>query len=119
MDIYVLHRDMVPHQVFFKKRPDGDFWVVANKDSKIFYLNKIAIAVYEKIDGEKSIDELKNELLEEFEITEKKLEGELLSLLRNMQRQGIIGLSKRKDVKNSAQKEEDIFHKKKFSTSSI
>jgi len=50
----------------------------------IYNLNEMAAFVWEQLDGKKSLQDIKNKLLEEYEVSAKEAEGDLLEYISQL-----------------------------------
>jgi len=50
----------------------------------IYNLNEMAAFVWEQLDGKKSLQDIKNRLLEEYEVSAKEAEGDLLEYISQL-----------------------------------
>ncbi len=93
---YNLIKDFVLHQKYSKKREDGEFLLVSSPRLEMLFLNEVANDFYSKIDGSKSLQEIINLLLEEYEIDKETLINDIVNLVRDFQWKGILELKESK-----------------------
>ena len=97
MNMFDKMNQLIPIKTCLKFRENGDFLIVMNAESKIYYLNDTARFVYENIDGNTSIENIFNMIKKEFEVTsdmEEEVKNDVVSIIRDFQWQKIIELKK-------------------------
>lgn len=57
---------------------------------RIFALNPVADYVWEKLDGNTAIDEIRDAILEDFDINQKEADSDLVELLEDMVAAGLV-----------------------------
>ncbi len=62
----------------------------AGEIDSIFTLNEVASRIWELLDGEKQVEEIKNTILEEFKVSQKEAEEDLLKFLRQLEEVGAV-----------------------------
>ena len=65
------------------------------KLEKIFIITGAGIRIWELIDGQRNVEMIKREIIEEFEVGSKKAEEDLIMFLKELEKRGCI-----KEVKN-------------------
>lgn len=76
-----------------KKREDEGFVLVMNDNLEIFIFNNTAQNILSLINGEKTIIQLKNELMEMYDVQETVLIDDLIEITRDLQWKKLIYLS--------------------------
>ena len=89
---------LVPERNCLKSRKDGDFLIVTSPSLDIFYLNAVAKDFYLALNRNKTLAEIRDEFLEQYDVGLKALSTDLAHLVRDMQWKNIISL---KELKNS------------------
>ena len=90
--IYNLLKEKKPKSVVLKMRQNNDMLVVNSKELEIFYLNGTSAFFLEKCDGDRSIEQIKNLMLDEFDVPESLLCKDLVVLVRDLQWKKLIAL---------------------------
>ncbi len=62
----------------------------AGEIDSIFTLNEVASRIWELLDGEKQVEEIKNAIVEEFEVSPKEAEEDLLKFLQQLEEAGAV-----------------------------
>ncbi len=62
----------------------------AGEVESIFTLNEVASRIWELLDGEKQVEEIKNAIVEEFEVSPKEAEEDLLKFLQQLEEAGAV-----------------------------
>ncbi len=62
----------------------------AGEIESIFTLNEVASRIWELLDGEMQVEEIKNAIVEEFEVSPKKAEVDLLKFLQQLEEAGAV-----------------------------
>ena len=71
--------------------PLGEESAILNLKNSVYYgMNPVGARVWDLLQQPKSVTELRNALLEEFEVDEVRCEGDLLALLETMRSEGLI-----------------------------
>ncbi len=91
----LLEKQYFRNEQFISRRIAGEFLLipVANQlkgDNWLFVLNEVGARIWELIDGGRSVQQIKQLLLEEFDTTPEQLEEDLLRLLGQLQELGAI-----------------------------
>lgn len=97
MNMFDKLNQLIPIKSCLKFRENGDFLIVMNAESKIYYLNNTARFVYENIDGSNSIENIFDMIKKEFKVThdmEEEVKNDVVSIIRDFQWQKIIDLKK-------------------------
>lgn len=69
------------------KREAADFEAIYNLN------NEVSVRIWELIDGKNSIKEIKDKILEEFEVSSEKLEKDLGQFIKDLEKIGAIQLT--------------------------
>lgn len=99
--VYDMVKSFYPIRQCMKLRQDGEFWIVANYNQDIFYLNETAAEFYEACTGENRIMDCFNLMKQQYDISEDELKRDVMELVRNLQWQDIIRLEERINEKVS------------------
>jgi hypothetical protein len=62
----------------------------AGEIDSIYTLNEVASRIWELLDGEKQVEEIKNAIVEEFEVSAKEAEEDLLKFLQQLEEAGAV-----------------------------
>ena len=90
--IYEWMKNKRPRASFLKRRPNEDMLIIESKDLNIFYLNKTAAYFVSLSDGNHSIDDIKNKMLEKYDVSVEELENDLVETVRDLQWKSLIVL---------------------------
>ncbi len=58
----------------------------------MYYLNPMAKTIFEAMDGIKTVDDVKNLILSQFEVSERELELDLVDIVRDFQWKRLVKL---------------------------
>ena len=92
---YNFIKDFVLYQQYSKKREDGDFLLISSPRLEMLFLNEVAKDFYSKVDGNKSLKEIINQLLEEYEVDKDILINDIVNIVRDFQWKGILELKEK------------------------
>lgn len=92
--IYELIKNYIPVRNHLKIREDEEFLLINSKKLNMFYLTETAKSFYMLIDGNRNIDFIVTELLNEYDVEKEILKKDILEFIRDMQWQNIILLKK-------------------------
>jgi len=85
----------IPLKQQLKFRREGNIGIVNNAfDFKLMYLNETALTVFDLIDGKKTIADIFEILLNEYDVQKEILELDLVDIIRDFQWGKIIRLKK-------------------------
>ena len=93
--VYEFIKNLIPCQIYTKKRENGDFLIISNENLELYFLNETAKDFYMRCDSFSSIDNICNSMLKEYDVDENVLKQDILSLIRDFQWQEIIELKER------------------------
>ena len=85
-------KNKIPHCAYVKKRMNDDILIVAGKDLMMYYLNPTAAFFFNCIDGKSTIEDIKHNFLQNYDVDEKTLEQDMINLIRDLQWKQIIAL---------------------------
>ncbi|MBQ7196152.1 MAG: PqqD family protein [Synergistaceae bacterium] len=91
---YEFIKGYIPIKNALKTRENDSFLIVANRESNVYYLNGTGREIWENIDGSKSINEICECLLSEYDVSREVLERDLTSFVRDMQWKKLLRLKK-------------------------
>lgn len=94
--IYSLLKDLYPVYIARKIRHEGKLIIATNSKLDLIYLNETASYFFNKITGKKTVQNITNEIFNEYEVELYILQKDICHLIRDMQWNGIIKLSKSK-----------------------
>jgi len=82
---YTIDKNNITYRVI-----DGEA-VILNLDKGYYYsLNEVGTRIWEAIDKKKSLNEVLNSLKEKYQLPEKQLEGDLLGLIKDLEKEKLI-----------------------------
>lgn len=74
-----------PRANIIKQRNEGDLEAVYGPTLEICYLNKTACRILKLSDGKRTVDDIKRQLLEYYDVDENELENDIVDIIRSMQ----------------------------------
>lgn len=83
--IYDWIKDKRVRRKVLKMRENGDLMIVSSNSLDIYYLNATAKLILQLANGQMTVDNIKDSILEEFEIDEDTLREDLLVAIRDLQ----------------------------------
>jgi hypothetical protein len=83
--IYDWIKDKRVRRKVLKMRENGDLMIVNSNSLDIYYLNATAKLILQLANGQMTVDNIKDSILEEFEIDEDTLREDLLVAIRDLQ----------------------------------
>lgn len=93
-DLFEILKDEVPCRIDLKSRAEGDIAVVMNGDGVLEFLNRSASDLFWLVDGVKTVGELFELLVTEYDVDEEVLKNDLIDVIREMQWRRIIRLER-------------------------
>lgn len=90
--IYEWLKTKKPSGSILKKRINEDILIVCSRDLEVYYLNRTAGFIINAIDGNKSIEDIKFEVLQNFDVDEHDLESDMVDIIRDLQWKQLITL---------------------------
>ncbi len=81
-----------PVDISLKKRIEGDVVVIYGKTLEICYLNKVGSQILQYSDGEKTLSEIADRLLNIYDVDENILQNDIVELIRDMQWKRLVKL---------------------------
>lgn len=87
-------KSLIPHKYCQKYRCDSEFTIVNNFSNKIVYLNSTASDIFMLCDGKKSIDDICNQILSEYDVSREILQRDIVKIIRDLQWNKVIKLSR-------------------------
>lgn len=90
--IYTLLKNKYPKYIGIKKRENEEILIVESIDLEIFYLNETAKYIVNLSNGKNTLEEIKNYLLNVFDVNEDDLKNDLVNSVRDLQWKKIIKL---------------------------
>lgn len=66
--------------------------IVCGATLEMYYLNPMAKTIFEAMDGIKTVDDVKNLILSQFEVSERELELDLVDIVRDFQWKRLVKL---------------------------
>jgi len=87
-----LFDNLVPIKKCIKYREEGEFLVVASPSLDIYYLNSVAKDFYMALGKGKSIMEIRDELLDMYDVDPNAIFQDLIHLVRDFQWKGLLVL---------------------------
>lgn len=93
--VYNFFKDLYPSTNYLKKRVEQDLLLVTNINLELVYLNEVARLFFEYSDGNTTTDLIVNKILTEFDVDEKVLKSDIISLIRDLQWKQLISFSKK------------------------
>jgi hypothetical protein len=86
----------VPVRKELKFRLEGNIGIVCNaQDFRINYLNETALAIFQSIDGKKTLSEIADYFLRNVDVEREIFEKDLIEIIRNFQWQKLITIKQK------------------------
>ena len=95
MLVYELFKDYIPNKNCVKEKENGEFLIVSSPTLDVYYFNNTAKDFYQAIDGERSINDIVDYLLEEYDVKKEVLILDFVNVLRDFQWKQLVVLSRR------------------------
>lgn len=73
----------------YTKVPEGGL-VLKHDTAEIITLNPMAIEIYHKLDGKKSVRELINEILNEYDVEEERAKNDIIEFLNELVNKNLV-----------------------------
>lgn len=89
---YEKMKKLVPYQTCTKQRENYSILIVSNDENEIIYLNETSMDFYSFCDGERSIEDIFQQMLNIYDVPEDDFQSDMVSLIRDMQWNHILGL---------------------------
>lgn len=86
-------KDLKPEQFYLKKRNETNFLIVSSPKSIIYYLGDLSREIYLECQGNNTIFEIYNKILNEYDVSEEVLQEDIVELIRDFQWKNIIVLN--------------------------
>lgn len=89
-DVLAVSEDVVAREV------EGEFLIipiasgVGDMEDELYSLNECGKAIWDKLDGEKSLDKIKNELVDEYDVTAEEIETDILGFVDELFKRKIL-----------------------------
>ena len=87
-------KNLVPKQDYLKLRNDGEFLIVLNTNAEFQYLNATAKDIYIQCDGKKTIKDIYEYMLDEYDVDCEVMKHDIISVIREFQWKNLIVLKK-------------------------
>ena len=82
---YTINKDRLSYRVI-----DGETVILDLDNSHYFSLNKVGTKIWEAINKQKGLNEILKLLKEEYQLPEKRLKNDLLTLVKDLRKEGLI-----------------------------
>lgn len=92
--LYSKFDTLFPNKCCQKYRVDSEFTIVTNFSNKMVYLNETAGYVFCMCNGKLSIQDIFDRIISEYDVSPDVLQSDLLTIIRDLQWNKIIKLSK-------------------------
>ena len=83
--VYMLIKEYIPVKDVLKEKENGEFLIVANKNSDVYYLNNMAKEMYSLIDSKISIEKIYEQVKKEYDVEELELKNDIVNFVRDLQ----------------------------------
>ncbi len=74
---------------------DGEAVLVSARAGKVRVLNEIGTAIWRLLDGDRSIEDIRRQLLEQFDVPAERVEADLGDFLADLAQKGLLIVSPR------------------------
>ncbi|OON99997.1 MAG: hypothetical protein ATN35_09710 [Epulopiscium sp. Nele67-Bin004] len=86
---------LVPCCTYIKMREDNDFLIVINENLQIEHLSQVAKDFYMNVDGTKTIEEINQLLVQEYDVDYSVLQNDMLIFVKDLQWKKLITLKEK------------------------
>ena len=90
--VYMLIKEYIPVKDVLREKENGEFLIVANKNSDVYYLNNMAKEMYSLIDSKISIEKIYEQVKKEYDVEELELKNDIVNFVRDLQWKKLIRL---------------------------
>ncbi|MBQ9487377.1 MAG: PqqD family protein [Selenomonadaceae bacterium] len=85
-------KDKVPVAAYVKKRMNEDILIICAETLSMYYLNATAAFFINSVDGNATVNEIKDKFLQKYDVDEEELENDLVDTIRDLQWKQILYL---------------------------
>lgn len=85
-------KSLIPFKTCRKERMNENFTIIGSQNGEIVYLNETSGEFYGLCDGRRNISQIIDEMLTIYDADRTELEEDIISLIRDLQWNDIIGL---------------------------
>lgn len=85
-------KDKVPVATYVKKRMNEDILIICAETLSMYYLNATAAFFINSVDGNATVNEIKDKFLQKYDVDEEELEVDLVDTIRDLQWKQILYL---------------------------
>lgn len=89
-EVYTLIKEYIPIKNTLREKENGEFLILANKNSDIYYLNNMAKVMYLLIDNKISINDIYTKIKQEYEVNDDELKVDIIDFIRDLQWKKLI-----------------------------
>ena len=90
--VYEMIKEYVPIKNVLKEKENGEFLILANKNSDLCYLNDMAKEMYLLINNKININDIYVKIKSEYDVSEDELQNDIVDFIRDLQWKGLIRL---------------------------
>lgn len=90
--VYEMIKEYIPIKNILKEKENGEFLILANKNSDIYYLNDMAKEMYLLINDKININDVYIKIKSEYDVSEDELQNDIVDFIRDLQWKGLIRL---------------------------
>lgn len=90
--IYEMIKEYIPIKNILKEKENGEFLILANKNSDIYYLNDMAKEMYLLINDKANIQDIFDNIKKEYDVDEDELQNDIVDFIRDLQWKNLIKL---------------------------
>lgn len=90
--VYEMIKEYIPIKNILKEKENGEFLILANKNSDIYYLNDMAKEMYLLINDKININDVYIKIKSEYDVSEDELQNDIVDFVRDLQWKGLIRL---------------------------
>lgn len=94
--IYEIIKNKIVYTMVLKARENLGMLIAMNRNSEIYYLNETAKDILLASNGRRSVEEIVNIILEDYEVEKEVLQNDMVSVLRDLQWKNLIYMEDKK-----------------------
>lgn len=91
-EVYTLIKNYIPIKNTLKEKENGEFLILANKNSDIYYLNNIAKEMYYLINNKNNIQDIFEKIKKEYDVNDDELQNDIVDFIRDLQWKNLVRL---------------------------
>ena len=94
MLVYELVKEYIPNKTCIKEKENGGFLIVSSPTLDVYYFNNTAKDFYQAIDGKRTVSDIVDYLLDEYDVKKDVLIRDFVNVLRDFQWKQLVVLER-------------------------